>query len=197
MRMTGTESWQIRQGTELAVDLALYIRDTLALSVSTEPDIPLLEPSVPVFVPDNVDRAAVTREWPEWWAEVLASVAGDESRWYENYPSRAESPVLRDRPGIRMAMRAFEATAGRHFAETHRRAGMPRPTDLDMGYLVQAREAELGRRAEPFTLVITELTVAARFSHRQAPHHLLMSTRLLRDIPRRDAVLRDVIAELA
>ncbi len=202
MRMAGTQSWQVHQGTELAVDMALYIRDTLALSVTTEPDIPLLDPGVPVYVPDTVDRAAVTREWPDWWADVLATVAEDHTEnrreWFETYPSRLESPALRHRPAIRVALRAFEQAAARHFAGLQQQhQGIPRSPDFNIGHLVRAREAELGRRAYPFRLVITELSVDGLFLHRQAPHHALISARLARDIPRRDEALTKIVAELA
>ena len=66
MKFAGRESWQVRHGTDHAVSVALYVRDALALSVDTDPEIPLLDPPVPVHIPDGVDRAAVQREWPGW-----------------------------------------------------------------------------------------------------------------------------------
>ena len=57
MRFAGRESWQVGHGTNQAVNTALFLRDTLALSVDTVPELPGLEPSVPVFIPRGVDRA--------------------------------------------------------------------------------------------------------------------------------------------
>jgi hypothetical protein len=183
------------------VDTALYIRDALALSVNTDPDIPLLDPAVPVSVPDGVDRAAVTEEWPGWWDTVLDAAAADHTDdardWFETQPSRPGSIALSHRPAIRTAVRAFEDIAGQYFAEERRRQGMPPPGRLDLGHLVRSREATLGRPARPFRLVITELPVAGLLCHRQTTEHLLISVRFAMDAPRRDAALRQIVTELA
>lgn len=180
--------------------MALYIRDTLALSVNTDPDIPLLDPSVPVCVPPGVDRAAVAAEWPGWWATVLDAAAAEHTEdprdWFEAEPSRPESRVLSRWPAIRNAVLAFEGTADRYFADV-RRQGVPPLGLLDFGHLVRSREATLGRPARPFRLVITELPVAGLLCHRHSTEHLLISARFARDIPRCDAALRDIVTELA
>jgi hypothetical protein len=71
MRFAGRESWQVSHGTSHTVNTALFVRDTLALSVETVPELPGLDPSVPVVVPAGVDRAAAAEEWLGWWADVL------------------------------------------------------------------------------------------------------------------------------
>jgi hypothetical protein len=201
VRREDTGSWLIQQGSDLAVDMALYIRDALALSVNTDPDIPLLEPAVPVSVPAGVDRAAVTAEWTAWWAAVLDAAAADQvddpRDWFEPQPSRPGSITLSHRPAIREAVCAFEDTAGGYFADVRRQQRVPPAGRLDLGHLVRSREAMLGRPARPFRLVITELPVAGLLCHRQTTQHLLISARFARDIPRRDAALRQIVTELA
>jgi hypothetical protein len=201
MQKAGSVSWQIQQGTNHSMEMALYLRDALALSVSTEPDIPLLYPSVPVIVPQGVDRAAVTREWPDWWNSVVEAAGADDTgdpREHLGYPlSRPGSARLRRRPAIDAALTAFEATAGRYFALAKRAQGFPPPDDMNLGRLVAAREHELGRTANPFRLVITELNVAGLLFHRHSAGHVLMSSRFAGDRPRRDAALTEVIAGLA
>lgn len=200
MKLAGTESWEIRWGDEFAVNVALYLRDALALSVATEPEIPLLTPSVPVTIPDGVDRAAVTKEWPGWWAHVLSfarAVGTDDPRErFESYPVRPESPALAERPAIRAAVAALQAMAGRHFSELRPR-GAPPAHQRGIGDIVRAREAELGRKARPFRLVITEIPVGGLVWHRLREGHVLVSARFVTDIERCDAALREVITELA
>jgi hypothetical protein len=174
MRHADIPSWMVQHGTSLPADIALYVRDALALSVSTEPDIPLLVPSVPVSVPAGVDRAAVARQWPGWWDDVLTSEA----------VGHYAGPI---RPEVDAAVSAFEQRIGRHFA-----AARPDPRRIDVGGLVAEREAELGRPARRFRLVITELTVDGPLCHRRTPEHLVVST-----ASPVDDVLRRIIAELA
>jgi hypothetical protein len=201
MQQAGSLSWQIRQGTNHAVEMALYLRDALALSVATEPDIPLLYPSVPVAVPQGVDRAAVTAEWPDWWNSVLDWAGTDgvgEPAERPGYTlTRSGSMRLRRRPAIDAALAAFDEVPGRYFALAKRAQGHPRPEQLGLGRLVAAREHVLGRPAQPFRLVITELNVAGMVFHRRSGSHVLMSARFASDIPRRDAALREVIDTLA
>lgn len=177
MNHAGTSSWLIQQGTSYLVDVALYVRDALALSVTTEPDIPLLTPSVPVSVPAGVDRAAVAEQWPGWWADVLTAAE----------VGHYAGPL---RPAVDDAVSAFEPEFARYYSKVQTQP-------VDIGDLVRATEAELGRPARPFRLVVTELTVAGSLCHRVTPEHILMSTEFVQDAPRRDAVLRKVIAGLA
>jgi hypothetical protein len=177
MRHAGPPSWLIQQGTSYLVDVALYVRDALALSVTTEPDIPLLTPPVPVSVPAGVDRAAVAEQWPDWWADVLTAAE----------VGHYAGPV---RPAVDAAVSAFEREFARYQGALH-------AEHVDIGGIVDATEAELGRPARPFRLTITELAVQGSLCHRITPEHVLMSTEFIRDAPSRDAALRRIVAGLA
>ncbi len=200
MRFAGSQSWQLRWGDDRAVNAALYLRDALALSVHTEPDIPLLTPPVPVSVPAGVDRAAVTREWPAWWSDVLAHQGaepiGSPEEQFASWPDVPGSPALTGRPAIRAALAAFEPEFG-PYANRLKTWVAPPPHTAGIGDLVRAKEAELGRKARPFRLVVTELPVAGLFWHRLSTEHVLLSVSFAQDTARRDAALRKVLDEVA
>jgi hypothetical protein len=196
VELAGSRSWRIAWGDDLAAVTALYVRDALALSVS---ELPLLDPPVPVSAPDGVDREAVAREWPGWWADALARVVADWSEPRERFlsmPVRPESPALAARPAIRAAVEIFSLDASRYRDALKPRGGPP-PHTRGIGDLVRAREAELGRKARPFRLTVTELPLDGLVWHRRTPEHVLISTRFAMDGERRDTALREIIAELA
>lgn len=177
MRHAGIPSWLIQQGTSYLVDVALYVRDALALSVTTEPDIPLLTPNVPVSVPVGVDRATVAEQWPDWWADVLTAAE----------VGHYAGPL---RPAVDAAVSAFEQDFARYYSKVHAQ-------QIDIGDIVTAIEAELGRPARPFRLTITELAVQGSLCHRINEEHVLMSTEFIQDAPARNTALRRIVAGLA
>ncbi|HEX3789576.1 MAG TPA: hypothetical protein VHW44_17055 [Pseudonocardiaceae bacterium] len=203
MRFAGSQSWQISWGNERAVDTALFLRDTLALSVETDPDLPLLAPSVPVVVPPGVDRKAVAAEWPSWWADVLtfttADHNGDPAQRFAALPIRPESAALTVRPAIRQAIVALQAETARYFGDQSRaNAGRPQWVNGPAPHeIVQDLELSLGRTARPFRLVVTEIPVAGAVWLRLADEHVLASTEFLKDHNRSTPALRAVLAELA
>ncbi|MDU0289225.1 hypothetical protein [Saccharothrix longispora] len=189
MRFAGRESWQVSHGTNQAVNTALFLRDTLALSVDTVPELPGLDPSVPVVVPAGVDRAAAAEEWLGWWADVL-----DHAR--TELP--AESPAdpagrsLTVRPALRAAVLALGPAVldhgGRH--ATTRGA-------LPVGEVVRGVENRLGRHVRPFRLVITEVPVQGMVWERTTDAHVIASQRFLSDPARSAPALRAVVEDLA
>ncbi|RZS37861.1 hypothetical protein EV193_105421 [Herbihabitans rhizosphaerae] len=191
-------SWQLRRGTDHATDMALWLRDSLALSVDTSPYVPSLDPSVPVHVPSTVDRAAVQREWPGWWDDVLRNAAAegpsDLRARHDDYPTTETSPLLADRPAIRSALPATRESFGRYTMTVPRRE--PR-RGLLITELVAELEAELGRRANPFRLVITEVRVDGFLWERLADDHLLASVQWIEDESFVRRELGPVIRELA
>ncbi|RZQ61975.1 hypothetical protein [Amycolatopsis suaedae] len=198
MRFAGGPSWQIRWGNHHPTNLALFVRDALALSVVTEPVLPPVEPSVPVVVPDGVDRAAVAAQWPGWWAEILAyknqEPPRDARAGFDNHPAFPHSPAQTRRPELRHAVETLAAPAAEHPWPTRFRdpAGVH-----DLGALVRDWETGHGRSPRPFVLVITEVPVAGRVWHRLTPSHLLVSTRVVDDWPAYESGLREIVNELA
>jgi len=198
VRCAGSSSWTVRWGSEHAVDLALYVRDALALSVRTDPELPRLEPSVPVSVPSGVKRDVVRQQWQDWWVEVLAhprteAAEKPRERW-ASYPGNADSPSLSRRPELRAAVQALSGPAAEHVAA---RVHDTTPRVSYVGQTVRELETELGRQARPFRLMVTQVGVAGPVWHRLATDHVLVSTRFRNDEPACRAALRTLVAELA
>lgn len=202
MRLAGSQSWEIRWGVEYAVGIALYLRDVLALSVTGEPDLPLLSPSVPVRVPRGLDRVTIAEEWPGWWDDALAFARtdyGDPRTRFASAPYGLDTPALLTRPAIRAAVEVFTPEASRYFDDRKgdeiRRVSEGIHTAPHA--IVRDLEQRLGRQARPFSLVVTEVPVAGDVWHRLTDEHVLASTTFLDDHPRSTAALRELLADLA
>lgn len=184
-------AWEVRWGGEHEVDTALYIRDALALSVEPDQWLPPVEPAVPVSVPAGVDRAGVQREWPAWWAEVL-----ELSRYRsDDEPGRpladAPSQALVEGSALHTAIAAFQDSATRHALGLHQ----PRQS-VNLADLVREFEGIRGRKANPFKLVVTEVSVAGHVWHRLAADHVLVSARFADDESVFGTALRRLLREL-
>lgn len=191
MRFAGRESWQVSHGTNQTVNTALFLRDTLALSVDTVPELPGLDPSVPVFVPPGVDRAGAAEEWLGWWADVL-----DHAR--TEVPSAAApidpaGPSLAVRPALRAAVIALRDAA----AEYDRLHANRTPGALPVGEVVRGVENRIGRYVKPFRLVITVVSVQGLVWERMTESHVIASERFLGDPARCAPALRAVVESLA
>lgn len=194
MRFAGRESWQVGHGTNQAVNTALFLRDTLALSVDTVPELPGLDPSVPVFVPPGVDRAGVTEEWLGWWADVLDHARAEAPVEPRSIPTNEESASLMTRPALRAAVRALRQPAA---SWEEARAQRGHPGALPVGEVVRGVEVRLGRQVKPFRLVITDVPVQGLVWERMTPTHVIASQRFLEDPARCAPALRTVVEDLA
>ncbi|MFE9744422.1 hypothetical protein ACFYOT_05930 [Saccharothrix saharensis] len=189
MRFAGRESWQVSHGTNQTVNTALFIRDTLALSVETVPELPGLDPSVPVVVPPGVDRAGAAEEWLGWWADVLDHARAELPGGTPIDPS---GQSLQVRPALRAAVLALgpAATEYDHRYVTSRGA-------LPIGEVVRGVEGRIGRYVRPFRLVITEVPVQGLVWERMTETHVIASQRFLVDPARSAPALRAVVESLA
>ncbi|KOV89028.1 hypothetical protein [Nocardia sp. NRRL S-836] len=174
----------ISHGVSLGLLTTLYVRDGLALSVDVEPHVPGLEPPLPVRVPAGVDRAAVTAEWPGWWADALdACTRGVEP----TVPEDAEA--LLTRPACRAAVLALKPGIERlHRAQS--------PAALPIGDVLRGVESRIGRWAQSVELHIAEVPVEGLLWERIAPAHVLASSRFLGDPARTAPALRAVLEDL-
>ncbi|MEV0676818.1 hypothetical protein AB0I60_09860 [Actinosynnema sp. NPDC050436] len=190
MRFAGRESWQVSHGTNHSVNTALFLRDTLALSVDTVPELPGLDPSVPVFVPPGVDRAGAAEEWLGWWADVL-----DHARTEQAAPTPVDpdGPSLGARPCLRAAVIALRGPA----AEYERLHAGRSPGALPIGEVVRGVENRLGRYVKPFRLAITAVSVQGLVWERMTGSHVIASDRFLNDPARCAPALRTVVEDLA
>ncbi len=214
VRLENTTSWRAGWSSETDVDVALYIRDALALSVSEGQVLPPVEPRVPVHVPQGIDRAAVQEQWAAWWTELLASLRSREDPDPRSPRTRYGRPTLEHGSAMRQAVDLFGPVAARHFANARGPAlrGAHEPSGGTpwapgfyrrqivagerLGQLVREAEVKQGRRAYPFRLNVIEISVAGSIWLRTADDQLLVSSRLAEDGPGLEAVLRDVIAQL-
>lgn len=171
------------------MQLALYLRDVLALSVDAEPYLPAIEPAVPVDVPSHVDRAKVQRQWPAWWEAVL-TFAGNRRA---DGPAMPEA-ILED-SAISVAVQHFRADFERHHTELFG-ADRGRTAGGRVAECVREFERERGRATRPFRLVITEVSVAGRIWHRLGGGHVLVSSRFAEDQAALGEALRELVAEV-
>jgi hypothetical protein len=196
MRLAGRESWVVWSGTDGAAELALFVRDALALPVE-EPALPGLEPPVPVLSVDGVDRAAVAAEWPGWWADILEfcryrlTAAPGTHPSLDSYPAVETSPALAGRPALRAAIAALTDPVRRYQSGL----GFEVPSSMLAGEVVRDLERELGRRARPFRFVFTEVRLRGEVWQPVADRHVLVSTRFMASPAARQAV-RDAFAPL-
>ncbi|MCR6489465.1 hypothetical protein M8542_42280 [Amycolatopsis sp. OK19-0408] len=214
MHLENTTSWRAAWGSEVEVDVALYIRDALALSVSEGQVLPPVEPRVPVHVPAGIDRAAVQAQWADWWVDLLSFLRTREDPDPRGTRTRYGRPALAPGSAVRQAADFFGPVAARHFANARgpalRGSGEPSGgtpwapgfyrrqivASERLGQLVREAEVKQGRRAYPFRLNVIEISVAGSTWLRPAEDQLLVSSRLAEDGPGLEAVLRKVIDDL-
>jgi len=192
VRYSQKQSWEISWVEDISVQLALYLRDVLALSVDTEPFLPAVDPNVPVEVPSHIDRAEVQRQWPMWWDAVLSFAANRRD---------GGSPMpeaLFEDSAIYVAVQHFRPAYAQHVASSRRSLPDARPSrhTRDVASIVSELESERGRRTRPFRAAITEVSVAGRVWHRLERNHVLVSSRFAADDEARDRALREFVADL-
>ncbi|MEU4673864.1 hypothetical protein AB0F91_39395 [Amycolatopsis sp. NPDC023774] len=208
MRLENTTSWRASWGSEQEIDIALYLRDVLALSVAEGQLLPPVEPAVPVRVPPAIDRAAVQAQWADWWTDLLDFIRVRGESGSRTPRSRFGRPAPGDGSAIDLAIQHFTPAAARHFTEARRpalhaalgAAGFYRRQIVAgdrLGQLVRETEVDLGRRARPFRLSVIEISVAGRVWLRTAEDQILVSSRFAEDVPSLEQAMRSVIRDLA
>ncbi|MFJ5988005.1 hypothetical protein [Lentzea sp. NPDC092896] len=174
----------ISHGVSLGLLAALYVRDSLALSVDVEPHVPGLDPSLPVQVPLGTDRAAVTAEWPGWWADAL-----DACRRGAEPATPEDAEALLTRPASRAVVLALKPG----IEQLHR---VQSPAALPIGDVLRGIESRIGRWAQSVELHIAQVPVEGLLWERIAPAHVLASTHFLNDPARTAPALRAVLEDL-
>jgi hypothetical protein len=216
VRLENTTSWRVGWTSESEIDVALYIRDALALTVDEKQVLPPVEPRVPVHIPPGLDRKAVQGQWAGWWTDLLAYLRNREDPELRGPRSRGRHPVTADGAEMRRAVELFTPVAARHFATARGPAfrgvgdsangvtpwapGFYRRQIVAgerLGELVREAEVRLSRRAYPFRLNVIEIPVAGRVWYRAADDQILVSSRFAENGPELEAALRAVIDELA
>lgn len=189
-----------------ALVAALHMRDAAVLdvfdpvpgTVAVPPLDPAVEPNADL-VPHATARAAAA--WRDWWESLL-----NRHPEFQGVPPLVPDPFpeldadLRALIGIGLpaADAWFETEKRRERAEL-RSTRWPslHAVDTDFGDIVRGVEAELGRTAEPFDLLISILPVAGLWGRRVRRDHVLMSRALADHRAGLRTLLEPVVRELA
>lgn len=200
-------SWRASIDTPHALVAALHIRDAAALDVvgSTPgtPAVPPLEPAVePDYALTRIATDAAAAAWVGWWESMV-----DRHPEFSGVPPLVADPVPALDPdlhaliglGLPAADAWFSADKRRGLDELRATGGrLPvGGVGSGLGELVREVEAQLGRAAAPFDLLISVLPVAGLWGRRARRDHVLISRALSDYRAGLQALLEPVIAELA
>ncbi len=196
MNRFATSSWQIRVEERHGLIIGLYARDVAGLRSRTDCDIPPLTPAVGIRSDlAHLAGPETSAEWDRWWRRELLQ---QDETGPGLYPPLF--PALEGSPRLAALIRAcFEDAVAWNARRYQQRSGISAGDEscAPEGDLVGRVEAEIGRKARPFRLVVTRLPVAGDTGWRVAPGHVLVSE-ARRDNPSAyGAWLMPVIRELA
>lgn len=179
--------------------IGLFVRDVAGLT-SKHDWLPHCVPAIPRANGEGPEEAA--REWDLWWDSALVADWDIEGQCWEHLGASWWTPPdfesLRATPALRavVASHFSEAVAWRRDRKREHidlMTGTADPRPFQWGRagrgpvettLVADLEHNLGRRARPFQLRITEIPVAGKQLRQLDPHHVLLTAELLRDIRR-------------
>ncbi|WP_380159298.1 hypothetical protein [Kineococcus sp. R86509] len=216
MHFAGTMSWQIREGIDHNLAMALYVRDAAGLEpyVVTEPDVSVLDPPVPTHVATGggdssaqamTDLRLAVREWPTWWTRALQQVSATTPQEAQEAgpPAPPEWRGLQDLPTMRALAQLHHPDfwrwldAPKH-TERERQRGQHGGSDpLHLTHLVNGYERRLGRPVRPFTLHLRLLPLQQSVGWVLDEQQILLSTRLREDAAAMERLLEPVILALA
>jgi hypothetical protein len=218
MQLAGTTSWKVGTEEEQILLMALYVRDASGLRPRVHPDIPALEPTVPIDeLPYPVDSLA-SAQWAEWWQHLLDGGfwpehknASDLSRLTQDpelqrlfyWPSRylaSNYAGLSSTPELQaLVRRQHEAARVWSEARKHEFVALSsaRQRVLLESEIVRSVQRGLGRIARPFELDIRVLPVASVQAWRLSSGRALVTRALYSDRTAYREWLRPIIEELA
>jgi hypothetical protein len=219
MQLAGTTSWRMATDEPQSLLMALYVRDATGLSPQVDPDIPSLEPGVPVREkPSPVDRVA-SAQWGDWWQQLL-----DGGGFWPDHKSPPDMSRLRDDPDLQrifywpsrylppdfvglsgtpelqaLVRRHYEAARVWSDARKHEFVALStarQRVSLE-SEVVRTAERDLGRTARPFVFDLRVLPVASVQAWRLSPGRALVTRALFRDRAAYGKWLLPIIEELA
>jgi hypothetical protein len=189
-------SWLATLDMPPALAAALYLRDASGLKVKTDFAVPQLEPRVDcdsALIAHATEQAA--EGWDAWWSGLL-----ERNPEFRGVPPLVPDPL----PELPADLRALISIglpgsqawfrARKHEFIEDQREGRPR---RPVGKIVKQVEADLGRAAAPFDLLISILPVAGVWGSRVRHDHVLISRALSCQDTEFATFLEPVIRELA
>jgi len=219
MQLAGTSSWRIGTDEPQLLLMALYVRDASGLRPQVDPNIPPLEPAVPLDDRAAASNGAASLQWAGWWQKLLEGGGF----WPEN-KSPSDLHRLRQDPEIQklfywpsqhlppdfaglsstaelqeLVRRHHEAarvwSEARHLefvalSSAHQRV-------LLESEIVRTVERSLGRTARPFAFDIRVLPVASVQAWRLSFGRALVTRALFRDRMAYRGWLEPIVGELA
>lgn len=179
MRYAGQPSWLMRvESSPHGLLLGLFVRDAAGMRPPTVIDLPRLEPVVEVrAVLAPLAVAAASEQWAGWWEREMARQESPDRGFFApdaRFGDGDELDALVE--ACREDAARWASAVGREALDAHIRGEGGRIE----GEVVDQVERDLGRKAGPFELQVTELPLAGALGWRVSTHHVLV-TRALRD----------------
>jgi hypothetical protein len=175
--------------------VGFFVRDAAGLHPRTEFAMPPLVPTVEIrasLAPLAVPEAS--EQWARWWERELARQEGPERGFF------APDARFGDGPELDALVRACSEDAARwcnaRRAEEAEDMWRDEPSGPE-GDVVRAVEQEIGRKARPFELIVTELPVVGAVGRRVSPRNVVVSRALRQDAAAYRRWLTPVVRELA
>jgi hypothetical protein len=192
----GQPSWRIEFDEPQPLVIGLFVRDVAGLR-SRSAWLPHCVPATTRANGEGSEEAA--RQWDLWWERSLSNNwnGPDQSQeqlaamWWlpPDFESLHSTPALQEVVARHFSdARQWARDRKKEYVELMIGTPDPRPfhrgrpgRGLDETKLVADLERNLGRRARPFQLQITEIPVAGKELWQLDPHHVLLTAELLRD----------------
>lgn len=196
VELAGSSSWRIEVDEPQVLVVASFVRDAAGLRPEVDPANPPLEPAVAPGPggSEGDAAAAASAQWAAWWPRLLErGAAALRDLEPPDFPALAGTPALQDL--VRARFDDAVAWSGDRRREHAEFARDPR-RNVE-GDAVRAAERDLGRRARPFRLRVTELPVAGDGGWVFADDHVVVARALRRDPDAYRRWLRPVVARLA
>jgi len=219
MQLAGSTSWRIGTDEPQLLLMALYVRDAFGLRPQVDPNIPPLEPPVPLDDRASAFNSVASVQWMGWWLQLL-----DAGGFWPEHKSPSELHRLRQDPEIQrlfywpsqhlppdfaglsstpelqdLARRQHEAARvwsdARHLEFAALSSARQRV--LLEWEIVRTVERRLGRTARPFAFGIRVLPVASVQAWRLSSGRALVTRALFRDRMAYRQWLEPIIEELA
>jgi hypothetical protein len=192
-------SWQVRICEDESLMVALYVRDVAGLRPRTVPELPSLQPAVPVQgLPEGTDVERAGDQWGQWWAQRSLETT---SQLPESEPP--DFAALDAWPDLRALVRKhFQAAVRwssgvRHQLIDQRAPRLRHGGDfLRADRIVEREEARLGRTATPFTFTVTELPLQGKRGWPISSQEAIVTFDLMADISAAEAFLTPLITAL-